>query len=307
MPASIGRVFFSKGVIIPFLKFRMLRHGYLHSPVYWRDIDRDGLKGIWITTDETKEPDIIVYYCHVSYLGGGFSMGSSHFYLEFLLAWVTLLREEGFHNPALFALEYTLVPDAVYPTQLQQTIAGYNHVLSIVGNPSRVCVGGDSAGATLILSLLLHLGNMTDYDQHLPGYATLISPWVTLVSPKNRDTASDYLNADSLHLYARQYVGSKISLNDPIASPGHCTDIDWWQRAMPSNGLSILFGGEEVFGPDTLDLIAMLEKTGAFIDVREERGSIHAWPVARLFLGDSKAERQKGLAEIVEVIHERMG
>ena len=38
MPANIGRVFFSKAVALPFLRFRMLRHGFVHSPILWRDI-----------------------------------------------------------------------------------------------------------------------------------------------------------------------------------------------------------------------------------------------------------------------------
>ncbi len=39
IPADIGRVFFSKGVALPFLRFRMLRHGYLRSPIYWREVN----------------------------------------------------------------------------------------------------------------------------------------------------------------------------------------------------------------------------------------------------------------------------
>lgn len=54
-------------------------------------------------------------------------MGSCYFYLEFLLAWVSLLKEAGYRNPAIFSLEYTLVPDAVYPAQLEQTVTGYVH------------------------------------------------------------------------------------------------------------------------------------------------------------------------------------
>lgn len=37
-PANIGRVFFSKGVALPFLRFRMLRHGFFVSPVPWREV-----------------------------------------------------------------------------------------------------------------------------------------------------------------------------------------------------------------------------------------------------------------------------
>jgi len=40
MPACIGRVFFSKAVSLPFLRFRMLRHGYLKSPIPWHEVKR---------------------------------------------------------------------------------------------------------------------------------------------------------------------------------------------------------------------------------------------------------------------------
>jgi hypothetical protein len=38
IPAEIGRVFFSKLVALPFLRFRMLRHGYLKSPIHWHGV-----------------------------------------------------------------------------------------------------------------------------------------------------------------------------------------------------------------------------------------------------------------------------
>lgn len=229
-------------------------------------------------------------------------MGSSYFYLEFLVAWVSLLKEAGYRNPAIFALEYTLVPDATYPTQLKQTIAGYKHIYSIIGDSSRICVGGDSAGATLILSLLLHIANSTEHEKHRPGYATLISPWATLVTPKNRDTPSDFLNADSLHRYGRQYAGSPSNLHDPLASPGVCKDTDWWANASPSAGFCILFGAEEVFGPEIRDFVALLRKSGCQVRVREEPGSVHAWPVVALFLSDTQEERQKGLRDLTKMI-----
>nr|POE59324.1 hypothetical protein CFP56_24593 [Quercus suber] len=40
IPASIGKVFFSKRVALPFMRFRMLRHGIFKSPVYWREVNR---------------------------------------------------------------------------------------------------------------------------------------------------------------------------------------------------------------------------------------------------------------------------
>ena len=264
----------------------------------WREVDLKNCHGIWVIVDPCEKPDIIIYYSH----GGGFSMGSCYFYLEFLLAWVSLLKEAGYQNPAIFALEYTLVPDAEYPTQLEQTITGYEYVCKITGDSSRICIGGDSAGATLSLSLLLHIAEQSDSEGRRPGYATLISPWTTLFSTRNRNTASDYLDVNQLHMYARQYAGSEKNLYDPLVSPGVCQDGTWWAKASPSRGYCILYGSEEVFGPELRELIALWRRNGCAVSVKEEPGAIHAWPVASMFLCDTQAERRKGLNNLVKMI-----
>jgi len=153
-------------------------------------------------------------------------------------------------------------------------------------------LGGDSAGGTLILSLLLHIAteNTNDFSRSnrwrmsLPGMAVLISPWVTLVSPKDKNTASDYLDADHLHYYARQYAGSKIAVHDPLISPGDCKDLDLWRKASPANGFFICYGSEEVFAPEIRDLVQLLELGDVKLDSREEKGGIHVWPVTAIFL-----------------------
>jgi acetyl esterase/lipase len=216
-------------------------------------------------------------------------MGSSYFYLEFLIAWLSLLKTSGYKSPAIFTLEYSLVPDESYPTQLHQAISAYKN-LTINHHPSKIVVSGDSAGATLILSLLLHIA---EQDKHVdptkwrvkpPGMAVLISPWVTLVSPKHKNTAADYLDSDNLHIYARQYAGSKTALHDPLISPGNCKDPNWWQKASPDKGFFICYGSEEVFAPEIRDLVDLLASSDIEVKSREEKGGIHAWPVAALFL-----------------------
>ncbi|KAI2474623.1 Alpha/beta-hydrolase [Pyrenophora tritici-repentis] len=302
MPAFLGRVFFSKAVSLPFLRFRMLRHGIFTSPLRWTEVKRPNFKGVLVVYDQQEQPDIIVYYAH----GGGFSMGSSYFYLEFLLAWVALLKSAGYRNPALFALEYTLVPDAMYPTQLHETVAGYEYVLSLAHSSTRVVVGGDSAGGTLMLSFLLYLSEHTKLRHQKPGLAIMISPWVTIVSRNNRNTESDYLNSASLEQYGRQYIGNKVSPGDPMVSPGHCKDTKKWAEASPEKGWYFLYGSEEVLGPETKDLINLLGKTGKDVDSWEEKGGIHAWPVASLYLGVTREDRLSGLKSIVGAIKERI-
>lgn len=233
-------------------------------------------------------------------------MGSGFFYMEFLLAWVSLLKDAGYRNPALFALEYTLVPDAVYPTQLQEVLAGYEYVLSIARDSSRICVGGDSAGATLILSLLLYMTDHPELRHQHPGLGVMISPWVTIISQNNRNTESDYLNADTLEEYGSQYIGTKVPPDDGLVSPGQCKDIRKWKDANPEKGWLFLFGSEEVLGPETRGLISLLKKTDVPVEVDEEKGGIHAWPVAALYLGESRDERLHGLRHIVRVTRDRI-
>ncbi|KAF1357260.1 alpha/beta-hydrolase [Lizonia empirigonia] len=302
MPAFIGRVFFSKGVSLPFLRFRMLRHGIVTSPIRWTEVKRPDFRGVLIRHDQQEQPDIIIYYAH----GGGFSMGSSFFYLEFLLAWVTLLKTAGYRNPALFALEYTLVPDATYPTQLHETLAGYRYVFSLAQSSARVVVGGDSAGATLMLSFLLYLTEHAELKHQRPGLAVMISPWVSIVSQNNRNTTSDFLNDKSLELYGRQYIGKKTSASDPMVSPGHCKDAKKWAEASPEKGWYFLYGSEEVLAPETRELISLLKSTGKCVDEWEEQGGIHTWPVASLYLGETRDERLSGLQSIVGAIKDRI-
>jgi acetyl esterase/lipase len=313
IPASIGRVFFSKPVSLPFLRFRMLRHGYLHSPIHWKEINRRDFSALWIVKDTTSRPDIVIYYIH----GGGFSMGSSYFYLEFLLAYITLLHEAGYINPAILALEYTLVPDSSYPTQIQQALSGYRYLLT-QSPSSKIVVSGDSAGGTIILSMLLHLAQASKASQthqvplvdtpapQFPALAALISPWTTLIGSQDANTASDYLDSDSLHLYARQY-SSPHSVFDPLISPGNCKDVSLWRKASPEKGYFVMFGREEVFASEIKKWVKLMEgDVGVEIGTREERGGIHAWPVASLFLSSSMEERQKGLKDLVEQIRARV-
>ncbi|KAF7559975.1 hypothetical protein G7046_g4177 [Stylonectria norvegica] len=325
MPANVGRVFFSKNVAIAFLRWRMLRHGYFRFPVYWREQivgeGDDKARGVWIMHKPEVPPDFVLYYAH----GGGFVMGSSYFYLEFLMAWHHLFVEAGFTNPAIFALEYTLVPDGVYPKQLLETLQGYKHVLDVAKDASKVCVAGDSAGGALTLSLLLelgaHAGNQEKKQTNagaqssisdpelpalpVPGMAALISPWITLMSNLHYASKSDFLDRRTLWRYAHEYAGEAMVQQQP-ASPGNCVDDELWKAASPERGYFIIFGEDEVFAPDIENFLRRQAKIGVEIEGQKFDGGIHAWPVASLFLSSTEDKRLQGLRAAVKEIRNRM-
>ncbi len=277
-------------------------------------------KGLWIVSDPVRPPDIVIYYIHgtesqarlVSLtadrrLGGGFLMGSAYFYLEVLLSWRSILVASGYQNPVIFALEYTLVPDGVFPQQLDEAAHAYEHVLCFARDPSRIVVSGDSAGATIVLSLLLHIARAQDEPAlsrlPKPGLAVLVSPWVTLQSRRYRNTRSDYLDVERLSAYASRYAGIR---RDRVISPGDCHDVHWWREASPSSGIVVTYGAEEVFAPEIEAWVEWLREGGVDVENRRNSGAIHAWPVASLFLSSSTEKRLKGLKDLTESIHRRI-
>ena len=55
---------FSKWVAYPFFRFRLLRHGFLRMPFACDELDKQGLKALYIVHDKARDPDIVIYYCH---------------------------------------------------------------------------------------------------------------------------------------------------------------------------------------------------------------------------------------------------
>ena len=229
-------------------------------------------------------------------------MGSAYFYLEPLISLLSLLKPH-YNNPVVLATEYDLVPNSVFPKQVNQISGLYKYAMSMVSDDaSRICVAGDSAGANLVLSMLLSQAKEATPERSRPGFATLLSPWVTLLSELDRDTPSDFLNTDTLHLYAKQYAGSQKNLHSPLVSPGDCSDLAWLSEAMPLNGLYITFGSEEVLGPEIKQFVKSLRKAGVGVSVKEEPGAVHAWVIARLFLANTLEDRTWGMREVVKSI-----
>ncbi|KAJ1939444.1 hypothetical protein FBU59_004121, partial [Linderina macrospora] len=125
--------------------------------------------------------------------GGAYCLGErslSHLFIYANASSATGLR--------VFSPDYGLAPRYCFPQQLHDCYIAYRYLVGNGFKPSNIFLGGDSAGGTLVLGLLLLLKDM---QMEMPRAAMLVSPWVDVTCPGESWTTNrnlDYLPAFSL-------------------------------------------------------------------------------------------------------------
>ncbi|KAG1757850.1 Alpha/Beta hydrolase protein [Suillus lakei] len=128
-------------------------------------------------------------------------------------------------NARVFAVDYRLAPETVFPGQLHDVVSTYFRLTDDLRvPPENLVVAGDSAGGALGLALLLYL---RDNGYTLPGGAMLFSPWVDLtLSCESWDTNAAYdiipTPGPTAHLHpVIMYLGDTLEqyITHPYASP----------------------------------------------------------------------------------------
>jgi epsilon-lactone hydrolase len=153
-----------------------------------------------------EEPTLL--YLH----GGGFVLGSAFGYRP-LAGALALAAGTGALVP-----EYRLAPEHPFPAALDDAVRAYGWMLERGVPPEHVTLAGDSAGAGLVLSLLLTL---KERGLQLPGAAVMLCPAVDLtfgllVPPPDDPQAEAGLAFGRLAVAA--YLGDH-PIDDPLVSP----------------------------------------------------------------------------------------
>jgi acetyl esterase/lipase len=116
--------------------------------------------------------------------------------------------------------EYRLAPEHPFPAAIEDTVRAYLWMVDSGVAPDQITVGGDSAGAGLVMALLLVL---RQDELPLPGGAALLCPGIDLSyatidelpAPTEPQPA---LSLDQLQSFVESYLAGH-PLDDPLVSP----------------------------------------------------------------------------------------
>jgi acetyl esterase/lipase len=236
-----------------------------------RRIHEDIVDGVWILAKGDVLPDngasewsdrTVVFWAH----GGGFGSGCA---LTFASGHCEVIALHSHLDPSkgsllYFSLEYPLSPEAKFPQQLASAISAYYWLVQIVG-VKNIVIGGDSAGANLILSL--HRQLLQDAVSNprliLPKSIITISPWLDIslshAPPhiiEHLSSTCDFLPFKMLETWRDNVTPNGMNPRDPAISPF----FDLKPIAMPPGGILLVYGSTEVFAPVIDDWVKSIRK-----------------------------------------------
>jgi monoterpene epsilon-lactone hydrolase len=170
--------------------------------------DANGVPAEW-SLAPGSDPSRVLLFFH----GGGYCSGS-------LVSHRGMVTEAGRAARArTLAVAYRLAPEHPFPAAIEDARATYRFLLDRGIAPSKIAVGGDSAGGGLTLALLTIL---RDAGQPLPGCGWLVSPWVDLqmtgASLAEKANVDPLISKPYLEELASAYLAGADPAN-PLVSP----------------------------------------------------------------------------------------
>ena len=233
----------------------------------------------WIAPENPVKNKVLLYI-H----GGGFISGSC---LTHRMHVAKFAKGCGLKS---LVFDYRLAPKHPFPAALEDCITAYNWLLSNGYQAQDIIVGGESAGATLSLSLLLAL---KDKDVELPKAAFSISPVTDLrctAESFNYNAKKDIAPMGSWNVWTQYYIDNNDPTN-PLLSPQFGN-----YKGIPP--LYICVGTHEIHLDDCVNVANVAKHYGVDVTLRKWDKMIHAFPL----LSPLFPEAKKALAEICEFV-----
>ena len=235
------------------------------EPVTIRDADASprvntgGVPAEWAIAPGARDERVLVYV-H----GGGYTMGS----LATHRALCARLSRLG--HMRVLNVAYRLAPEHPHPAAVEDATAAVRWVYAQGFAPSRVAIGGDSAGGGLTLATLLAL---RDAGAPLPAAGVCISPWTDLSasgdSIRTKASVDPMVTEGPLRAMAAAYLGGKEA-RTPLASPLFA-DL----RGLPP--LLVQVGDAELLLDDATRLASRARAAGVDVTLEVWEEMFHVW------------------------------
>ncbi|CUS13513.1 unnamed protein product [Tuber aestivum] len=215
---------------------------------------------------------------------GGFYLGTAPGHWDFFDSLIAEAEKQG-KVLSVVVLEYALTPSDQCPFQITQTITFFRHLLRTI-HPSKMLLGGDSAGGNLSLALLAHILHPSPYgppivlESPLAG-VLLISPWVTFgtgASSMTKFADHDILFPGILQTWAEEYNPKLKIRNGWTQALG--AGEGWWKGCggLLDGKILVTGGAQEIMKDDLLAFNERLVKQGVGVELFLPDG-IHAEPI----------------------------
>lgn len=162
--------------------------------------------GLWVRP-EAGHDDRVVLFAH----SGGFVTSTA----AMCAFWAAIVAREC--GLPVFVVEYSLAPEATFPTQLDELVAAHEMLLADGHDPARMVFMGDSCGGGMAVATMVR---QRDSGRPLPAAFVGFGGWYDLVAAgvAAADNEDPFVNPDWLRLRARDYVGPDGDLAHPLAS-----------------------------------------------------------------------------------------
>lgn len=229
----------------------------------------DGMQAEWIIPNNTLKNKVLLYI-H----GGGFISGSC---LTHRMHVAKFAKGCGLKS---LVFDYRLAPEYPFPAAVNDCVTAYKWLLDEGYEAKNIIVGGESAGATLTLSLLLAL---KEKNIVLPKAAFSISPITDLsCSAKSFEynAKNDVAPMGSWTVWTNLYIANTDTRN-PILSP----QFGNYKGCPP---LYICVGTHEIHFDDCVNVAQVIEGYGVDVTFRKWERMIHAFPLLSPLFPEAK-------------------
>ena len=219
----------------------------------------------------------------VHFHGGCYAIGSPETSLNLV---ANLARRTG---AEVVSVDYRLAPEHRYPAAVDDALTAYRALLDDGGDPARIAVVGESAGAGLAMATLLG-ARRAGMPQPVAG--VLLSPWVDLTqsghSLESKAAVDPSMTAHALHVRAVDYLGG-ADPRDELVSPAFAELRD----LAP---LLIQVGSHEVLLDDAVRLAARAAECDVDVTLDVVAGAPHVFQAFAAVLDEATAALDRAAA-----------